>query len=369
MRTSRRLEVTDDDKTALERLLRAPSTEQRVVLRAQIVLLSGEGVGTGEICERLGTTTPTVTRWRERYERGGVRGLLKDARRSGRRPTISKEQVAEVVRKTLHETPAGATQWSTRTLAPVVGLSPATVRRIWKSHGLKPHRVKRFKLSDDPQFLEKLEDVVGLYLAPPEKAVVFSVDEKSQIQALDRTQPGLPMKKGRAGTMTHDYKRNGTTTLFAALNVATGNVIDECLPRHRHDEFLHFLKKLEKETDQALDLHIIADNYATHKHPEVNAWLALHPRVHMHFTPTSSSWLNLVERFFAEITEKAIRRGTFKNVRELEAAIRTFIEARNRAPRPYVWTASVATIIEKVERARATLDRLNQSKANSDALH
>ena len=369
MRTSRRVGVSGEDRKELERLVRAPTTEQRVALRARIVLLSGEGVGTGQLCERLGTTTPTVTRWRGRYEQEGVRGLLKDAPRSGRLPTISKEKVAEVVRKTQQEKPGGATQWSTRTLAPVVGLSPATVRRIWASHGLKPHLVKRFKLSADPQFVEKLEDVVGLYLAPPEKAVVFSVDEKSQIQALDRTQPGLPMKKGRAGTITHDYKRNGTTTLFAALNVATGEVIDECRPRHRHDEFLHFLKKLEKQTDKALELHIIADNYATHKHPAVNAWLDAHPRVQMHFTPTSASWANLVERFFAEITDKAIRRGVFKNVRELETAITTFIEARNRNPRPYVWTASVASIVEKVGRARASLDRLTTNNANSDSLH
>ena len=358
MRTSRRIELKEEDKAALERIVRAPTREQRVVLRAQIVLLSGEGVGTGSICERLRTTTSTVTLWRNRFEAEGVAGLLKDAHRSGRRPTITKAKVAEVIKKTQGEKPAGATHWSTRTLAPVVGLSPATVGRIWRSHGLKPHRVKRFKLSTDPEFVAKLEDVVGLYVAPPEKAVVFSVDEKSQIQALDRTQPGLPMKNGRAGTMTHDYKRNGTTTLFAALNVATGEVIDECMPRHRHDEFLLFLKKLDHETDNELELHIIADNYATHKHPEVKAWLAKHPRVQMHFTPTSSSWVNLVERFFAEITDKAIRRGVFKNVRELEQAIREFIDARNDHPKPYIWTTSVATIIEKVDRARGTLDRL-----------
>ncbi len=369
MRTSRRNTVSDEDRNQLERLVGAGTTEQRVVLRARIVLLSGLGVSTGEICERLNTTKPTVSRWRERYQQDGVRGLLADAHRSGRRPTISKKQVAEVVRRTLEERPLGATHWSTRTLAPVVGLSPATVSRIWRAHGLKPHRVKRFKLSTDPQFIEKLQDVVGLYLDPPEKALVFSVDEKSQIQALDRTQPGLPMKKGRAGTMTHDYKRNGTTTLFAALNVATGDVIDECLPRHRHDEFLRFLKKLDQQTDKTLDLHIIIDNYAAHKHPEVIAWVAAHPRVSLHFTPTSASWVNLVERFFGEITDKAIRRGAFKNVRELEAAIRAFIDARNEHPKPYTWTASVARIIEKVARARASLDDLNNRNANSDALH
>jgi len=254
-------------------------------------------------------------------------------------------------------------------LAPTVGLSPATVGRIWRAHGFKPHRVKRFKLSTDPEYLTKLEDVAGLYLDPPEKAVVFSVDEKSQIQALDRTQPGLPMKKGRAGTMTHDYKRNGTTTLFAALNIATGEAIGECMDRHRHDEFLVLLKRLERETPRGLDLEVIVDNYATHKHPDVTAWLAKHPRVHLHFTPTSSSWLNLVERSFAEITDKAIRRGVFKNVRELEATIERYLAARNSHPRPYTWTASVDAIIEKTARAGSALDYVRQTLAISDAVH
>jgi transposase len=229
--------------------------------------------------------------------------------------------------------------------------------------------VKQFKVSTDPEFIEKLHDVVGLYVCPPEKAVVFSVDEKSQIQALDRTQPGLPMKKGRAGTMTHDYKRNGTTTLFAALNVATGEVLQECLPRHRHDEFLRFLKKIERETAKELEIHVIADNYATHKHPEVKAWLAKRPRVTMHFTPTSASWVNLVERFFAEITEKAIRRGAFQNVQELEVAIGAYIEAHNDNPRPYSWTASMESIIEKVDRARRALEATGSTKATSDSVH
>jgi transposase len=364
MRTSRRLSVSEEDRQELERLVRAPTSEQRVVLRARSVLLSGEGVETGQICERLKTTVPTVSRWRARYEKEGIQGLLKDAHRSGRPATISKEKVAEIIHKTTQEKPEGETHWSTRTLAPVVGVSPATVRRIWVSHGLKPHRVRQFKISEDPNFVEKLEDCAGLYIDPPEKAVVFCVDEKSQIQALDRTQPGLPMKKGRAGTMTHDYKRNGTTTLFAALNVATGDIIDECMPRHRHDEFLVFLKKIERQTDQSLDIHIIADNYATHKHPDVNAWLAKHPRIQMHFTPTSSSWVNLVERFFAELTDKAIRRGVFRHVRELEAAIRTYIDKRNRNPRPYVWTASVASILEKRARAKDALVRVAAANAN-----
>ena len=369
MRTSRRLNVSEDDRKGLERLARATKSEQRIVLRARIVLLSGEGVGTGEICERLQTTVPTVTRWRTRYQKGGVQGLCQDAQRSGRPATISREKVAEIVRKTTQERPEGETHWSTRTLAPVVGVSPATVRRIWVSHGLKPHRVKQFKVSSDPNFVEKLEDCAGVYLNPPEKAIVFCVDEKSQIQALDRTQPGLPMKKGRAGTMTHDYKRNGTTTLFAALNVATGEIIDECMPRHRHDEFLRFLKKIERQTDESLDLHIIADNYATHNHPDVKTWLAHHPRVHMHFTPTSSSWVNLVERFFAELTDKAIRRGVFNNVAALETAIRAYIEKRNRDPRPYVWTASVASILEKRARAKATLASLTIGNATSASVH
>ena len=369
MRTSRQIKVNDEDRKELERLVRAPTTAQRVVLRSQIVMLSGEGVGTGEIVEQLGTTHSTITLWRDRYEKEGVRGLLRDARRSGRRPTISKKLVAEVVRRTLQERPEGATHWSTRTLAPVVGLSPATVGRIWRAHGLKPHRVKRFKLSTDPRFMEKLQDVVGLYLDPPEKALVFSVDEKSQIQALDRTQPGLPMKKGRAGTMTHDYKRNGTTTLFAALNVATGEVIGECMDRHRHDEFLVFLKKLNRETPKDLDLEVIVDNYATHKHPDVTAWLAKHPRIRLHFTPTSASWLNLVERFFAEITDKAIRRGVFKTVQQLEAAIGDYLDARNSQPRPYTWTATVDAILEKTARANTALDRTPQSLATSDSVH
>src|SRR5712691_9556395 len=280
MRTSRRLTVTDTDRRELERLARAPKTEQRVVQRARIVLLSGEGVETGQICERLQTSVPTISRWRARYEQAGVKGLLEDAHRSGRPTTITEEKIAEIVQKTTQEKPQAETHWSTRTLAPVVGVSAATVRRIWVNHGLKPHRVKRFKLSDDPHFVEKLEDCLGLYIDPPEKAVVFCVDEKSQIQALDRTQPGLPMKKGRAGTMTHDYKRNGTTTLFAALNVASGDLIDECMPRHRHDEFVRFIKKIERQTDKSLDIHIIADNYATHKHTDAKAWLERHPRVH-----------------------------------------------------------------------------------------
>src|SRR3990170_221921 len=354
MRTSRRLEVSDDDRAQLGRLLRAPTTAQRVALRARIVLLSGEGVGTGEIRARLGTTTPTVTRWRDRYEQDGVRGLLKDAPRCGRLPTITKAKVAEVIEKTQGEKPAGATQWSTRTLAPVVGLSPATVGRIWRAHGLKPHRVKRFKLSTDPQFLEKLQDVVGLYIAPPEKAVVFSVDEKSQIQALDRTQPGLPMKKGRAGTMTHDYKRHGTTTLFAALNVLDGTVIGRNMQRHRHQEFIRFLNTVEAQVPARKAIHAIVDNYATHKHPKVCEWLPRHPRWTFHFTPTSASWLNAVEGFFAKLTRRRLKRGVFRSLDDLKDAIDRFVAETNADPVPFVWTAKPKRVLAAIKRAKAT---------------
>jgi len=366
MRTSRRLTVNDEDRQVLEGVARGPSTPQKVALRAKIVLLSGEGESTGRIVERLGTTVPAISRWRDRYQRGGVAAVLNEAPRPGRPRRLGKEAVEKVVRITTTEKPEGATHWSTRTLAPVVGMSPSQVHRIWRAHGLKPHLSRTFKVSTDPRFIEKLQDVVGLYMHPPEKAVVFSVDEKSQIQALDRTQPGLPLKQGRAGTQTHDYKRNGTSTLFAALNVATGEVIAECTQRHRHDEFLAFLKKLDRSVDKNLNLEVIVDNYATHKHATVNAWLAEHPRVHLHFTPTSSSWANLVERFFAEITDRAIRRGVFTHVRELEATIEKYIELRNKDPRPFVWTAKIATIIKKVAKARQALAQANDS---SETVH
>ena len=359
MRTSRKISLPEVDRKELERLVRARGTPQKVVLRAKIVLLSGAGVSTSEIKERLQTTTPTISRWRHRYEVAGLPGLLKDASRPGRKPSLSQATVAGVVELTLREKPPNATHWSTRSMASVAGISPASVRRIWKGHGLQPHRVRTFKLSRDPKFVEKLHDVVGLYVAPPKKAMVFSVDEKSQIQALDRTQPGLPMKRGRAGTMTHDYKRNGTTTLFAALNVLTGDVIGECMPRHRHEEFLAFLKKIDRETPAALDLHLIVDNYATHKHKAVERWLIRHPRFHLHFTPTSASWLNLVERLFSELTQKRLRRGAFVSVKELVAAIGAYLAQRNRDPKPFIWTASVQTILEKVRRGNEALDALH----------
>jgi transposase len=343
----------------LNQIVRNGNTPQKVALRARIVLLSVDGISTGEIMQQLGTTTPTITRWRNRHETDGIPGLLKDRSRPGRKRRIEETKVREVVDRTLQEKPSNATHWSTRTLAAVVGLSPASIQRIWKAHGLKPHRVRTFKLSRDPLFVEKLQDVVGLYLNPPEHALVLSVDEKSQIQALDRTQPGLPMKRGRAGTMTHDYKRNGTTTLFAALNTLDGRVIGQCLPRHRHQEFLKFLRTINRETRKELDLHLIVDNYGTHTHPNVTAWLDKHPRFHMHFTPTSASWLNLVERWFREITDKRIRRGVFTSVVSLVAAIIGYLETNNANPKPFVWTASVENILSKVKKANEALETLH----------
>ena len=356
MRTSRRITVPKADRIELERLARGRNTPQKVALRATIVLLSGRGTPTGAIMQALGTTTPTITLWRNRYVAAGIAGLVKDAPRPGRKPSLSAATVAGVVELTLREKPADATHWSTRSMAAVAGVSDTSVQRIWKAHGLQPHRVQTFKLSRDPQFVEKLQDVVGLYVDPPKKALVFSVDEKSQIQALDRTQPGLPMKRGRAGTMTHDYKRNGTTTLFAALNVLTGDVIGQCMPRHRHDEFLAFLRRLDRTYPPELALHLIVDNYGTHTHPDVLTWLAAHPRFELHFTPTSSSWLNLVERWFRELTTKRLRRGVFRSVPDLVATIYAYIALNNADPKPFVWTASVEAIMAKVGRCRAILE-------------
>ena len=349
MRPSKRINVSDKDRLQLNQVVRNGNTPQKVALRARIVMLSADGFPTGEIMRQLGTTTPTITRWRDRYETDGIPGLLKDRRRPGRKRRIEEAKVREVVERTLKEKPSRATHWSTRSLASVVGLSPASIQRIWKAHGLKPHRVRTFKLSRDPHFVEKLQDVVGLYLNPPEHALVLSVDEK----------PGLPMKPGRAATMTHDYKRNGTTTLFAAMNILDGKVIGQCLPRHRHQEFLKFLRTINRQTRKGLDLHLIVDNYGTHTHPKVTGWLAKHPRFHMHFTPTSASWLNLVERWFREITDRRIRRGAFKSVDALVAAIMEYLEANNADPKPFVWTASVRTILSKVRRANEVLETLH----------
>ena len=321
--------------------------------------MAAQGKQNQEIAKELGVSRPTVQLWRQRFLALRLAGLEKDAPRPGRIRRISEKKVHTVVEATLQTTPPNATHWSTRSMAKCQGLSEATIRRIWKQHNLKPHLLKTFKLSRDKQFVEKLTDVVGLYLNPPDKSLVFCVDEKSQIQALDRTQPGLPMKKGRCGTMTHDYKRNGTTTLFAALSMLDGKVIGDCMPRHRHQEFIRFLKKMDNETAAGSDLHLIVDNYGTHKHPRVNAWLKRHPRFHLHFIPTSSSWLNLVERWFREITDKRIRRGVFKSVPALIDAINEYIDNHNQCPQVFVWTAPVEQILSKVSKSKEALDALH----------
>ena len=356
--TTRTITLRSGDRETLEQWVRSRTTPQRQVERAQILLGAAEGLSGYALSEQLGISRPTIQRWLDRYEADGIAGL-EDKPRSGRPRKVTAALEEEIVRKTLEEKAPMGTHWSTRLMAKETGLHWTQVARIWRAHGLKPHRMETFKLSKDPRFIEKLRDVVGLYVAPPERAIVFSFDEKSQIQALDRTQPGLPLKKGRAGTMTHDYKRHGTTTLFAALDVASGEVIHECMPRHRHQEFLRFLKKVEKGADPDLELHFILDNYATHKHPKVKAWLEKNPRVHFHFVPTSASWLNLVERLFSELTERQIRRLAVNSVAELILAINNYIDQRNREPKPYVWTASVEAIIEKVARGNSTLATLH----------
>jgi transposase len=323
-----------------------------------VLLLAADGVSNSEISEMVGVSRPTVLAWRDQFEEEGLTEFGVVAKGRGPKPSISEEKVAEIVELTLHTKPEGQTHWSCRSMAQQVGVSPASVQRIWSARGLKPHLVKTFKLSNDARFEDKLVDVVGLYLNPPEQAVVLCMDEKSQIQALDRTQPSLPMKKGRAGTMTHDYKRHGTTTLFAALNVLTGTVIGRCLPRHRNTEFLKFLRTIDREVPKGLQVHMICDNYATHQHPNVKKWLDGHPRFHLHFTPTSSSWLNLVERWFREITDKAIRRGVFHSVNELITAIEDYLKANNDNPKPFVWTATAEQILAKVARGRVTLQQV-----------
>ena len=340
----------------LERLIADRNTPRKVVWRSRIVLLSAAGCGTMEIMRRTGISKPTVWRWQARYLEAGVDGLLRDKSRPPGTPPLSAAIKTLVLTKTMRETPPDATHWSVRSMARAVGISHTSVQNIWRAHGLKPHLVDSFKVSNDPAFAEKVEDVVGLYLDPPDKAVVFSVDEKSQIQALDRSQPGLPMKKGRAGTMTHDYKRHGTTTLFAALNLLDGKVIGHCMKRHRHQEFIRFLNRIDRQTLPYLDIHLIIDNYATHKTPAVKRWLKKHPRFHIHFTPTSASWLNMVERFFAEITRKRIRRGVFKSVAELEQAIYDYLAIHNHNPVPFVWAATATAILEKTARAKQTLE-------------
>jgi transposase len=349
------LQMTVEQRAQLEVIARSSVRAHREVLHAKALLMAADGVANTEIAQQIGVGRGTVLAWRARFEAEGIERIGKVAKGRGRKPSIPQEKVEAIVHDTLHTTPTAETHWSCRSMAAHAGISKAMVQRIWSSRGIKPHLVRTFKLSGDPRFEEKLVDVVGLYLDPPERAVVLCVDEKSQIQALDRTQPTLPMKKGRAGTMTHDYKRNGTTTLFAALDAATGKVTGLCLSRHRHKEFLVFLKVINAQVPKGLDVHLVLDNYGTHNHPTVRAWLAKHPRFYLHFTPTSSSWLNLVERWFRELTDRAVRRGVFPSVDHLIAAIDDYLDKHNADPKPFAWTASAESIIEKVERGRVAL--------------
>lgn len=326
-----------------------------------MILLASEGLDNHEIATRLAQDVGKVGRWRRRYAKSGLPGIEKDKARPGRIKPVPAGTRSRIIELTLNSKPAGATHWSRETMAREVGVSPSTVGRIWADAGLKPHLAKTFKLSNDRRFEEKLEDIVGLYLSPPEHAIVLSCDEKSQIQALDRTQPGLPLKKGRCQTMTHDYKRNGITSLFAALNIVTGMIIGKCMNRHRHQEWLAFLRLIDKSTPRGKEIHIICDNYATHKHAKVKAWAKRNPRFHFHFTPTSASWLNMVERFFRDLTDKAIRRGVFHSVEDLERAIQEYIDAHNAAPKPFIWTASASDILEKVKRGRDKLNKMQSA--------
>lgn len=357
MRRATPITLRPEQREELERLARGRRVPVRLAERAKVVLHAADGIENQQIGRALGISRQKAGRWRDRYAELGLAGIEKDAERTGRKRRIGDEQRAAVVRKTLREKPEGQTHWSRSTMAAATGLSDSTVGRIWREHGLKPHRVETFKLSSDPRFVEKLTDVVGLYLNPPEHAVVLSCDEKSQIQALDRTQPSLPLKPGRCGTMTHDYKRNGTTSLFAAMNVLDGSVISQCHPRHRHQEWLKFLKLIESQTRDR-EVHLICDNYATHKHPKVQAWAAKRRRFVFHFTPTGASWLNMVERFFRDLSEKALKRGSFYNVDDLIGAIDEYINRHNENPKPFIWTASANDILAKVKRARKVLNKL-----------
>ena len=357
----RRTKLRRGDRAKLTRLARSRTAPRRLVDRARIVLGSAEGKSGTELCSEIGVSRPTVTLWLDRYDSGGLAAIQSDEPRSGRPKRISHEVDAEIVERAQDDAPPEGTHWTTRQMAEEVGVSKSHVWRVWQAHGLAPHRVDYFKISTDPHFVEKLRDVVGLYLDPPERAVVFCFDEKSQIQALDRTQPGLPLKPGRAGTMTHDYKRHGTTTLFAALEVATGSVVHECMPRHRHQEFLRFLRKIDKSVPAGLDIHVILDNYATHKHEKIERWLGTHPRVHFHFVPTSASWLNLVELLFHELERRQLKRLAVHHVQELIDAITSYLDRRNDNPFPYTWTASADDILRKVRRAQRSLAKVKKT--------
>jgi transposase len=358
MRTATVIELGDQQRKELVRLSQGQKVSVRLAQRAHIVLLAAEGLQNLQIAARLGMSRFKVSRWRERYATLGVSGIEKDAPRPGRKPKVSAERHRQIVRMTLEDKPVNATHWSRDTMAAAATVSASTVGRIWREHGLKPHRLKTFKLSNDKRFVEKLEDIVGLYLSPPEHAIVLSCDEKSQIQALDRTQPGLPLKKGRGATMTHDYKRNGTTSLFAALNIADGSVIGDCMKKHRHQEWIGFLNLIRKTVPADKEVHIICDNYATHKHAKVKAWQQRNPRFHFHFTPTSASWLNMVERFFRDLSENRIKRGVFHSVAELEQAITDYLRLHNEKPKPFIWNAKASDILEKVTRGRNSLNKL-----------
>jgi len=352
------LSVSHEQREQLEQWLAAPGTPQGVAVRCRIVLAAGTGNTDLKIAADLQVSRPTVVLWRERFSQQGLECVWKIAPGRGRKPTYDADRVKQILAATLQSKPKGMSHWSCRLMAKQQGVSKSTISNIWRSHNLKPHRVKGFKLSRDPKFLEKLTDVVGLYLNPPQQAIVLCVDEKSQIQALNRTQPGLPLKKGRCGTMTHDYKRHGTTTLFAALEIAQGKVVGHCQQRHRNQEFLKFLTTLDQEFPGQVPLHLVMDNYGSHKHPNVQAWLQRHPRFICHFVPTSCSWLNLIERWFGELTSKRVRRGSFFSVTELQQAIQEFLAAWNEAPRPFVWTATVESITAKLSHCRQTLEQI-----------
>ena len=359
MRTGISITVSPSDHCRLEALARDRNSPQKHVWRAEIVLLTADGIGTNEIMRRTGKSKTCVWRWQERFAEEGFDGLLRDKTRPSRVKPLAKEVCDLVIALTMTDPPAEATHWTGAMMAKAACISVSSVQRIWRAHGLQPHRVRQFKLSNDPKFVEKLRDVVGLYVDPPAHAIVLSVDEKSQIQALDRTQPGLPLKKGRAGTMTHDYKRHGTTTLFAALNVLDGTVIGRNMQRHRHQEFIRFLNTIEAQVPAGKIIHVIIDNYAAHKHPKVLAWLERHPRWSFHFTPTSCSWLNAVEGFFAKLTNRRLRRGVFRSVTDLQAAINRFVTEHNREPKPFLWTKDPDSIIAAVKRGHQVLDSIH----------
>lgn len=359
MRTGISISLSPSDRDRLDGIRKDRNAAQKHVWRAEIVLLSADGVGTNEIMRRTGTSKTCVWRWQERFMQEGVEGLLRDKTRPSRIPPLAVEVAERVVARTLEAPPGETTHWTALLMATEIGISVSSVQRIWRAHGLQPHRVRQFKLSNDPRFVEKLRDVVGLYVSPPAHAIVLSFDEKSQIQALDRSQPGLPLKKGRAGTMTHDYKRNGTTTLFAALNVLDGTVIGRNMQRHRHQEFIRFLNTIEAQLPAGKAVHVILDNYAAHKHPKVREWLARHPRFTFHFTPTSCSWLNAVEGFFAKLTTRRLKRGVFHSLVDLQAAINRFLAEQNANPKPFVWTADPDRIIAAVKRGHQVLDSIH----------